>query len=114
MCAWTERIRSSMGLRTFSSKTAFRALNQSRSLFFFSAFKKAMPSAGNPGKELLAAISIIRAMSLVKETYQWLGALPELTVLTDAPLSRYTRFGIGGPADLYAETKDADTFIQAM
>jgi UDP-N-acetylmuramate dehydrogenase len=53
-------------------------------------------------------------MSLVKETYQRLRALPELTVLTDAPLSRYTRFGIGGPADLYAETKDAGTFIKAM
>lgn len=53
-------------------------------------------------------------MSLVKETYERLRALPELTVLTDAPLSKYTRFGIGGPADLYAETKDADTFIEAM
>jgi UDP-N-acetylmuramate dehydrogenase len=53
-------------------------------------------------------------MSLVKETYERLRVLPELTVLTDAPLSRYTRFGIGGPADLYAETKDANTFIWAM
>jgi len=53
-------------------------------------------------------------MSLVEETYQRLRALPELTVLKGAPLSRYTRFGIGGPADLYAETKDANTFIQAM
>jgi len=53
-------------------------------------------------------------MSLVKETYERLRALPELTVLQDAPLSRYTRFGIGGPADLYAETKDANTFIRAM
>ena len=53
-------------------------------------------------------------MSLVEETYQQLRALSELTVLKDALLSRYTRFGIGGPADLYAETKDADTFIQAM
>jgi UDP-N-acetylmuramate dehydrogenase len=53
-------------------------------------------------------------MSLVEETYQRLRTLPELTVLRDAPLSRYTRFGIGGPADLYAETKDVDTFIDAM
>jgi len=29
-------------------------------------------------------------------------------------LSRYTRFGIGGPADLYAETADADAFIAAL
>src|SRR6185437_7683240 len=102
-----------MGLRTLSSKMDLRALNQSRSLCFFSARRKAMPSAGNPGKAL-AAIFIIRAMSLVEETYQRLRALPELTVLKGAPLSRYTRFGIGGPADLYAETKDADTFIEAM
>jgi UDP-N-acetylmuramate dehydrogenase len=53
-------------------------------------------------------------MSLAQETYGRLCALPDLTVLQDAPLSRYTRFGIGGPADLYAETKDAYTFIQAM
>jgi UDP-N-acetylmuramate dehydrogenase len=53
-------------------------------------------------------------MSLAQETYERLRALPELTVLEDAPLSRYTRFGIGGPADVYAETKDADTFIRAM
>ena len=66
--------------------------------------KKVMPSAGNPGKAL-AAIFIIRAMSLVEETYQQLHALPELTVLKDALLSRYTRFGIGGPAILTPKRK---------
>jgi UDP-N-acetylmuramate dehydrogenase len=33
--------------------------------------------------------------------------------LTDAPLSRYTRFAIGGPADLYAETESPEAFIAA-
>jgi UDP-N-acetylmuramate dehydrogenase len=32
----------------------------------------------------------------------------------DAPLSRYTRLGIGGPADLYAETGNVETFIAAL
>ena len=39
-----------------------------------------------------------------QETLARLAAIPELTVLTGAPLSRYTRFAIGGPADIYAET----------
>jgi UDP-N-acetylmuramate dehydrogenase len=37
-----------------------------------------------------------------------------LTVLTSAPLSRYTRFAIGGPADIYAETASAEAFIAAL
>jgi UDP-N-acetylmuramate dehydrogenase len=53
-------------------------------------------------------------MSLIQETYQRLCGLPGLTTICDAPLSRYTRFGIGGPADLYAETKDADIFLEAL
>jgi UDP-N-acetylmuramate dehydrogenase len=32
----------------------------------------------------------------------------------DTPLARYTRFGIGGPADLYAETCSADAFVAAL
>ena len=43
-----------------------------------------------------------------------LAAIPNLTVLPGAPLSRYTRFGIGGPADLYAETEDAGAFTAAL
>ncbi len=53
-------------------------------------------------------------MSLVEETYRGLASLPGLTLLRHAPLAQYTRFGIGGPADLYAETKDADTFVAAL
>ncbi len=40
-------------------------------------------------------------------TFEQLSALPETTVLRDACLSKYTRFGIGGPADLFAETRNA-------
>jgi len=43
-----------------------------------------------------------------------LAAIPNLTVLPGALLSKYTRFGIGGPADLYAETEDPGTFTAAL
>jgi len=43
-----------------------------------------------------------------------LAAIPNLTVLRDAPLSAYTRFAIGGPADIYAETKSVEAFIAAL
>jgi UDP-N-acetylmuramate dehydrogenase len=43
-----------------------------------------------------------------------LAEIPNLTVSTDVPLSRYTRFGIGGPADLYAETCGVEPFVAAL
>ena len=43
-----------------------------------------------------------------------LSEIPNLTVSRDAPLSAYTRFAIGGPADLYAETESVESFIQAL
>jgi UDP-N-acetylmuramate dehydrogenase len=53
-------------------------------------------------------------MPSTEETQQRLAEIPNLTVLTDAPLSRYTRFGIGGPADIYAETESVDAFVAAL
>src|SRR5689334_726349 len=53
-------------------------------------------------------------MPTTEETQERLTGIPNLTVLPGAPLSRYTRFGIGGPADLYAETSDAESFIAAL
>jgi UDP-N-acetylmuramate dehydrogenase len=53
-------------------------------------------------------------MLSTEETQQRLAEIPNLTVLSDAPLSRYTRFGIGGPADIYAETESVDAFIAAL
>jgi UDP-N-acetylmuramate dehydrogenase len=49
-----------------------------------------------------------------EETLGRLAAIPELAVLTGAPLSRYTRFAIGGAADVYAETSSAEAFIAAL
>ena len=53
-------------------------------------------------------------MSTTEEAHGRLAEIPNLTVLRGAPLSRYTRFGIGGPADLYAETSSAEAFISAL
>ena len=53
-------------------------------------------------------------MTLVRETFERLSGLPEMRTERDAPLSRYTRFGIGGPADIYAETGNPDSFIAAL
>jgi UDP-N-acetylmuramate dehydrogenase len=49
-----------------------------------------------------------------EETLARLAAIPDLTVLSGAPLSRYTRFAIGGPADIYAETASVEAFIAAL
>lgn len=53
-------------------------------------------------------------MPITEEARLRLAEIPNLTVLPGAPLSRYTRFGIGGPADLYAETVSAEAFIAAL
>jgi UDP-N-acetylmuramate dehydrogenase len=53
-------------------------------------------------------------MPSTEETHERLAAIPNLTILRDEPLARHTRFGIGGPADLYAETGSAETFVAAV
>jgi UDP-N-acetylmuramate dehydrogenase len=53
-------------------------------------------------------------MPTAEETHARLAGIPNLTVLQKVPLSRYTRFGIGGPADIYAETEDSQAFIAAL
>jgi UDP-N-acetylmuramate dehydrogenase len=50
----------------------------------------------------------------MEEAHARLAEIPNLTVSTGTPLSRYTRFGIGGPADLYAETGSAEAFVAAL
>ena len=52
-------------------------------------------------------------MANAEETLAQLAAIPNLTVSTRAPLSRYTRFAIGGPADIYAETENVEAFVSA-
>ena len=53
-------------------------------------------------------------MANADETLAQLAEIPNLTVSTRTPLSRYTRFAIGGPADIYAETADISAFIRAL
>src|SRR5664279_1646263 len=53
-------------------------------------------------------------MPTTEETQLRLAEIPNLTVSVHTPLSRYTRFGIGGPADLFAETRDERAFIAAV
>jgi UDP-N-acetylmuramate dehydrogenase len=53
-------------------------------------------------------------MQATEETLRRLAAVPSLQVSTCVPLSRYTRFGIGGPADIYAETGEVEAFIAAL
>ena len=53
-------------------------------------------------------------MPTTEEAQARLAGIPNLTVSSDTPLSRHTRFGIGGPADLYAETESVEAFIAAM
>ena len=43
-----------------------------------------------------------------------IGRLNGIRLLRDVPLSQYTRFGIGGPADFYIETADPASFAQAL
>ncbi len=45
---------------------------------------------------------------------QQLAAIPNLKVIAGALLKDYTRFGIGGPAALYAETADEASFVEAL
>jgi UDP-N-acetylmuramate dehydrogenase len=53
-------------------------------------------------------------MANTQEAHARLTAIPGLAVSTGTPLSQYTRFGIGGPADIYAETGSVEAFIAAL
>jgi UDP-N-acetylmuramate dehydrogenase len=53
-------------------------------------------------------------MPTTEETQARLAEIPNLTVSAHTPLACYTRFGIGGPADLFAETRDEQAFIAAV
>jgi UDP-N-acetylmuramate dehydrogenase len=53
-------------------------------------------------------------MPVIEDTLGRLGQIPNLQVSRDAVLARYTRFGIGGPADIYAETDSVESFVEAL
>ena len=53
-------------------------------------------------------------MPVPEETLARLAAIPQLRVSEGPLLSQYTRFGIGGPARMFAETADETAFIEAL
>src|SRR5260370_1906725 len=53
-------------------------------------------------------------MRVHPETLQRLATLPNVTTSQGALLSQYTRFGIGGPAEVYFETPDQQSFVEAV
>ena len=53
-------------------------------------------------------------MARDEETCRRLAAIEGVTVGRDVPMSGYTRFGIGGPADVLVESADAGAFLKAL
>lgn len=53
-------------------------------------------------------------MPVRNETFERLSNLSNLAISRGTLLSRHTRFGIGGPAEVYAETSDEQSFIHAF
>jgi UDP-N-acetylmuramate dehydrogenase len=53
-------------------------------------------------------------MPVEQRTLQRLAEIPDLSISEHALLSRYTRFGIGGPADAYVETPGEQSFMAAL
>src|SRR5260370_17563007 len=53
-------------------------------------------------------------MQSYEETTRRLDRIPNLRTLEGEPLGRYTRFGIGGPADLYVETSNEQSFVEGL
>ncbi|MBZ5608673.1 MAG: UDP-N-acetylmuramate dehydrogenase [Acidobacteriia bacterium] len=53
-------------------------------------------------------------MPVRPETIERLANLPNVAISEGALLSRHTRFGIGGPAEVYLESADEPSFIQAL
>jgi UDP-N-acetylmuramate dehydrogenase len=53
-------------------------------------------------------------MPTTEEAHLRLAGIPNVTVSHGTPMSRYTRFGIGGPADLFADTASAEGFAAAL
>lgn len=50
----------------------------------------------------------------LRAAFDRLAAVPCLTVFRDAPLSRYTRFSLGGPAAVFCDSADEGAFIEAL
>lgn len=68
------------------------------------------PQSTQPPREIARPAGV----SETKKASAALRAIPELTVQEQVELAGYTRFGIGGPADLFAETSSAEAFAEAV
>jgi UDP-N-acetylmuramate dehydrogenase len=53
-------------------------------------------------------------MASISETASRLAELPSVILERDVPLSRYTRFGLGGPAAVVLDTTEECSFISAL
>jgi len=53
-------------------------------------------------------------MRSYEETIRRLSQIPDLSISVAEPLSRHTRFGVGGAADVYVETAVESSFIAAL
>jgi len=53
-------------------------------------------------------------MPVDSRTLQRLAQIPNLTIYEKVPLARYTRFAIGGPADILVDTDSEEAFIDAL
>src|SRR5205807_8867400 len=53
-------------------------------------------------------------MPVLQNTIEQLASIPHLEVSQGTLLSAHTRFGIGGPADVYAEAPDESSFMEAL
>jgi UDP-N-acetylmuramate dehydrogenase len=53
-------------------------------------------------------------MPVRPETIECLSSLPNVAISEKVLLSRYTRFGIGGPADVLAEIGSESSFVRAL
>lgn len=51
---------------------------------------------------------------LQQTAFHRLTAIPDLLIGRNAPLSEYTRFGLGGPASLLVETRNPEAFREAL
>lgn len=53
-------------------------------------------------------------MPVCPAVYNRLTAIPEATIRRDVSLAQYTRFSIGGPAAVFVETSNPNSFAQAL
>lgn len=53
-------------------------------------------------------------MSATEETLGRLAEIPDVQVSAGESLAGHTRFGIGGPADIYAQTAREESFLEAL